>query len=102
VEKRRILLAFEEHNGRTGAESRWNFKPSPLEEPVFVGGGTHRKYITIVEKGTRAILRRVSNRGNIRYEVIEIEEPAFLDFLGSVYSLPEDYVEEARHLGWIK
>jgi len=102
VEKtEKILVAFEEHNGSTGAQSEWRFAPPPLEQPVFVGGGTHRKYITVVELGTKAILRRVSNRGNIRYTTVEIKEPAFLDFLGSVYPLPKNYEREARRLGWL-
>ena len=97
----RILVCYEEHSGATGASSDWRFDPVPLESPVFVGGGTHRKYLTIVERGTVATLTRVSNRGNVRVVKVTISEPVFLDFLGGKKSLPEDYVWYAkRELGW--
>ena len=97
----RILVCYEEHSGATGASSDWEFNPDPLEPPVFVGGGTHRKYLAVVKKGTVATLTRVSNRGNVRIIQITINEPVFLDFLGDESELPEDYVWYAkRELGW--
>ena len=97
----RVLVCYEEHSGAMGASSDWQFEPNPLESPVFVGGGTHRKYLTVVKKGTVATLTRVSNRGNVRVVKVTISEPVFLDFLGGKKSLPEDYVWYAkRELGW--
>ena len=96
-----ILVCYEEHSGATGASSDWEFDPAPLESPVFVGGGTHRKYLTLVEKGTVATLTRVSNRGNVRVVKVTINKPTFLDFLGGESKIPEDYIQYAkRKLRW--
>ena len=97
----RILICYEEHEGKSGARSSWDFEPTPLEIPVFVGGGTHKKYLTIVKKETKATLLRVSNRGNIRYSTVIIQKPVFLSFLGGEADLPDKYKLYAeQELGW--
>ncbi|MEM2569265.1 MAG: hypothetical protein QXT67_04925 [Candidatus Bathyarchaeia archaeon] len=95
----KILIVFEEHHARhTDASSRFEFEPEPIVEPIDVGGGTHRKYMTVVYKGTMAKLIRVSNKGNVWVKKITIDSPMFIDFLGNVSELPEDYVEYAMQL----
>jgi len=97
----RVLVCYEEHSGASGASSDWQFDPAPLKSPVFVGGGTHKKYLTIVKKGTTATLTRISNRGNVRVEKVIIDEPAFLDFVGGKSHLPDKYAWFAKQkLRW--
>ena len=88
-----VLVVYEEHVGsRTGASSRWFFEPQPITPPIFVGGGTHKKWLVTVLKGTKATLVRVSNRGNLSTVTFVIETPVFLDYLGGVSSLYEKYM----------
>ncbi|MEM2189114.1 MAG: hypothetical protein QXG35_07260 [Nitrososphaerota archaeon] len=92
----RIVVVYEEHFSRGLASTTFRFNPEPLTEPIFVGGGTHRKYLAIVKKGTQVTVTRVSNRGNITVKRITIDAPVFIDFLGNTWSLDEQYIEYAK------
>jgi len=98
VEK--VLLLVEEHVARkTNAETRFSFYPDPLSEPTFVGGGTHRKYLLTVRKGTVARLTRTSNRGNVTMKEYIIDKPVYIDYLGAVFPMPSKYFALAKERG---
>lgn len=95
----KVLVVYEEHYSRGPARTEWHFDPKPLTMPEFVGGGTHRKFIAVFVKGTRAMCVRTSNRGNVHVREVLIEGNCFLDFLGNVCELPQKYVDYARVKG---
>ncbi|MEM2447870.1 MAG: hypothetical protein QXT14_02830 [Candidatus Bathyarchaeia archaeon] len=98
IEETPVVIVFETHSGATGAKTSFEFQPEPLVSPVYVGGGTHRKYLTAVAKGTKVTMTRVSNRGNVKIKTFAIYFPVFIDFLGSVKPLPENYIKYAEKL----
>lgn len=96
----KILIVYEEHYAvKSNAKSTWRFHPEKLVEPVKVGGKTHVKYLTMVEKDTIAVLERISSCGNIRYVEHYINEPVFLSYLGDIQPLPEKYFKYASLMG---
>ncbi|MEM4497580.1 MAG: hypothetical protein QW692_02000 [Nitrososphaerota archaeon] len=92
----RIPIVYEEHWSRGPAKTIFNFEPKPLTSEVFVGGGTHKKFLTIVKKGTVVTVIRTSNRGNITVKKITVDSPIFIDFLGNTWPLDEKYIEFAK------
>jgi len=95
VEK--VLLLIEEHRAvNTSARTYFSFNPPPLSERVFVGGGTHRKYLLTVRKGTVVNFTRASNRGNLHTKVFTVDKPMYIDFLGSVFPLESKYFDFAK------
>ncbi|MEM2313123.1 MAG: hypothetical protein QXP83_07860 [Candidatus Nezhaarchaeales archaeon] len=96
----KILLLVEEHVARkTNAETRFSFYPAPLSEPMFVGGGTHKKYLLIVKKGTTVRVIRTSNRGNVNMKEYIVNEPMYVDYLGAVFPMPSKYFALAKERG---
>ncbi|MEO0202328.1 MAG: hypothetical protein ABIL37_01215 [candidate division WOR-3 bacterium] len=98
----KILIIYEEHNAtHTDAYTSFSFDPKPLSEPKRIGGGTHKRYMTIVQKNTIAKIVRRSNRGNLRVMKIKIDTPVYIDFLGNCFALEEEDYELARTLNLI-
>ncbi|MEO0202330.1 MAG: hypothetical protein ABIL37_01225 [candidate division WOR-3 bacterium] len=93
----KVLIVYEEHHANhTNASTTFYFDPLPLEKPIFVGGRTHKKYMTIVKPGTKIIVKRISNRGNVSYKEIIAKKPMFIDFLGFEEELDEKYIRLAK------
>ena len=100
-EVEKVVIAYETHAGRSGAATTFAFAPEPLVEPTFIGGGTHRKYLTMVRKGTEVTVTRVSNRGNVTVRKVVIDKPVFIDFLGNSQDLDPALIEYAKRRGLI-
>lgn len=100
MEKENVLFMYETHvSVKTEARSSFAFHPEPLTYPLFVGGGTHKKYLVLLRKGTKVVFTRTSNRGNVDVKEFIVEKPMFIDFLGFTGDIEPKYFALAKERG---